>query len=122
MLGPNLAVLLGQVAMGIARKVRQERRDFGLCDAVAHARHITGVRLGGIAKLFAGPQRMVGTHPIAIGHALLHITNVFVREHKAIRHDPAQVKDESCDGIHFFGAQGFRLGPGHGTRDVIPQG
>ena len=54
-LGTDRAVLLCQVAMGIAREVRQEGRDFRRGCTVLHAGHILHIRRFASAKLIAWP-------------------------------------------------------------------
>ena len=72
------AVLLGQIAVGIAGKVRQERRHFGLWLAIFHAQRVVGVGLFHAPKLIARPHGVLRGHAVAVGHAGLHLGDVFV--------------------------------------------
>ena len=106
--------------MGIARKVRQERRHLGLRRTVFHARHVSHIRRLGAIELFAGPHGMLRRHAVAVGHASLHFGNVLVRQREVVGHHIAQIQQERCHRIHLVRGQRFGRSPGHGAVDVIP--
>ena len=109
--------------MGIARKVGQQRGHLRVGGAVGHASGVGGVGAGGFSAPFpARPQGMVGLHAQAVGHALLHLGDVLVRQHKVLGHHLGQVEHESHHRIHLVGLERLGRVPGHGAVDVVPQG
>ena len=74
----NQAVLLRQIAMGIARKVRRERSHFRLRCAVFHAQLVVRIRLLNPTELLTWPHGVLGRHAVAVRHAVLHVGNVLV--------------------------------------------
>jgi hypothetical protein len=66
MLRADHAVLLGQVAVRIAREIGQERGHRGLGRAVLHAGHGPGVGLP-VAEALAGPHPCFVVMPLRLG-------------------------------------------------------
>ena len=120
LLRTDRAVLFGQIAMRVAREVRQERRQLDLLRAVLHARNRLHIGLA-LAQTRAWPQGMVGGRAVAVGQQLLHVGDVLIRQGEAVGHHATHVQDVGRDGVHLLGGQRLGLRPRHRAVDVVPQ-
>ena len=80
--------------MGITRKVRQAGTQCQLGCTVFHTRNVLHVPLA-----FHIPQGREHRHAVAVGHALLNVRDVLVRQHVVGGHDIGQVKQISQNRI-----------------------
>ncbi|MPM98809.1 hypothetical protein SDC9_145999 [bioreactor metagenome] len=122
----EVAVLVGQLAVGGAGVIGQGRTDLNLGLAVLHAGHVLHVRHAAVADATllgrsAGPQAVVGGHAVAVGHQLLHFGDVLVREYEIGRNDFREIEEVGKDRIDFVRFQRFRFRPRHRPMNVIPE-
>ena len=108
--------------MLVARKVRQRGGDADAIGTITHARDCDDIRFLPATEFHVWPQCMCSRHSIAVGHPVLNLDHVPVREREILGNDVAQIEHKGSHGIHLIGGQGLGLVPGHGTVDVVPQG
>ena len=60
-------------------------------------------------------------HAVAIGHASLHVADIFIGQREIIGHHAAQVQHEGGDCIDLVRCERLGLRPRHGAVNVVPQ-